>query len=458
MAEISWDAFSKEDANAILQGRYDQVSEPGLRLLTGDAYDTSEVLARGAERGFTSTLRGIAELFGAEKTEEDLKREQEFRAMLELNPGAAITGNVAGSVFDPTNAIPLAKAKTIGQFFRQGVGVGTAAGLLEPTYEDYNDSRMANVAFGAATGGIAGAGLGYLAKKLAGKEGNLADELVDKAQKDLQAAVTNPSDKNTFLNANLDTLLQRKLRETENVPTPSATPDPSMQFKANISDQNALPVLPKDLASAAPRYFRSVLQFDNDIDRALYAVGSPGESKRHKDYVKWLVGATNLPENELLKLAKQAHAEIKQTSKDFLLSKGLKGIKEVDTIPIKTSKTLDNLINPIEKHLDNDSKLVYNYGKTLEQSRLEGGKIRLNLKDPGFQNVHALMKAANPEITEIDSALTAQGYQRLLQHMKNEYGPKFSATSIQDFLKNPSDKIDAFIVAHKAGDFEGCQL
>lgn len=172
MAEISksiLNSLSTSDLRALAEGNIDAVSTPGLRVLAGEEYGTGEVLSRTAERGITSTMRGLSELFGydldfynrAQGLKTDLEREQEFRAMMELNPKTAFAGYLAGSVADPTNLIPIGRAKTIGQFIGQGAAVGGVAGALEPTYEgEFDDSRLKNIAvgtgFGAAVGGVAG--------------------------------------------------------------------------------------------------------------------------------------------------------------------------------------------------------------------------------------------------------------------------------------------------------------
>ncbi len=145
MATIDWKSLSTSDLKAITENQWGSVSDAGLRLVLNQEYGTGETLARSAERGVTSTLRGLSQLFGNDLDfynrafgyQTDLEKEQEFRTMMETNTGAAITGVLAGSIADPTNLIPLARAKTMGQFVKQGAAVGAVAGGLEPTYLCY---------------------------------------------------------------------------------------------------------------------------------------------------------------------------------------------------------------------------------------------------------------------------------------------------------------------------------
>jgi len=172
--QIDWNKFSTSDLEAIVAKDWDKVSTPALKLLAGEEYGTLETLGRGFERGVTSTLRGLSQLFGNDLDfynrafgyQTDLEKEQEFRTMMETNTGAAVTGVLAGSIADPTNLIPLARAQTMAQFVKQGATVGAVAGGLEPTYEDeFGDSRIKNIAIGTGFGAALGAGLGKLVSK-----------------------------------------------------------------------------------------------------------------------------------------------------------------------------------------------------------------------------------------------------------------------------------------------------
>lgn len=174
MAKVNWSSLSTSDLEAIANNQWESVSEAGLRLVADEEYGTGETLARGFERGVTSTLRGLSQLFGNDLDfynrafgyQTDLEKEQEFRTMMDTNTGAAITGVLAGSIADPTNLIPIGRAKTVGQFVKQGALVGGVAGALEPTYEgEFDDSRLTNIAVGTGLGAGIGGAIGKFVNK-----------------------------------------------------------------------------------------------------------------------------------------------------------------------------------------------------------------------------------------------------------------------------------------------------
>lgn len=218
MAEINWGSLSNSDLEAIANNQWDKVSEPGLKLVSGEEYGTGETLGRGFERGVTSTLRGLSQLFGNDLDfynrafgyQTDLEKEQEFRTMMETNTGAAITGVLAGSVADPTNFLPIGTAKTLKQFVGQGAAVGAVSGGLEPTYdEEFGDSRLKNIAigtgFGAAVGGVLGKLVGKAeASKVASVESSptkvrTAEDVAAKTGEEAAPAVISPTQFNQLL-------------------------------------------------------------------------------------------------------------------------------------------------------------------------------------------------------------------------------------------------------------------
>lgn len=207
---VSLSAFSTKDLEAILEGKLDKVSTPGLRLLAGDEYGLGETIGRSFERGFTSTFRGVGDLLGVtpsaeapaepregdplmpwmdertsvsmtgEKIKTDFEKEQEFRAMAEQRPVAAYGSNIVGSIIgDPTNLIPLGAAKTVGKTAAQFAGVGGVTAGIEPVYEEFGDSRLYNIAGGLVIGGVLGAGVGKLTQVLERRAVKDADAQVE---------------------------------------------------------------------------------------------------------------------------------------------------------------------------------------------------------------------------------------------------------------------------------------
>jgi hypothetical protein len=224
MAEINQSvlkSLSISDLRALSEGNLEAVSLPALKLLAGEEFGAGETFARGAERGATGFIRGGADvlrkagidvgateqtgitpegyvdpltgMLGSPVSPEttslatpgqrqltDFEREQEYRAMLEQRPVTAIGGYLAGAIAgDPTNLVAFS-AKTALQGATQLGALGGAQAAIEPVYEEFGDSRLRNIAFGAGGGAVFGAGLGALAGRFARK----ADEAAAKMEGD----------------------------------------------------------------------------------------------------------------------------------------------------------------------------------------------------------------------------------------------------------------------------------
>jgi len=191
----------------------DRVIRQELQLK--EQYGLGETIARGLERGVTSTIRGAGQLLGApsatvppeeqdaitqmqgtplgeqisslatpgqiQKT--DIQREAEFRAMAEQRPVAAYGSMIAGNILDPINLVPLGGVRTVAQGARNIAAAGGVMGALEPVYGD--DSRLLNIAGGAVLGGALGGGVGALVQKY----GREAVEQAGKELKDNRAVL-----------------------------------------------------------------------------------------------------------------------------------------------------------------------------------------------------------------------------------------------------------------------------
>jgi len=197
-------------------------------------YGLGETIARGVERGITSSIRGAAQLLGGTPsnipTEEqdlitqmqgtptadqisslatpgqiqqtDLQREAEFRMMAQQRPVAAYGSQIAGSILDPINLVPLGGVRTVAQGARNIAGAGAVMGALEPVYGD--DSRLLNIAGGAVVGGVLGGTIGGLIQKY-GKE---AVTTAGKELKDNRAVLLGGSGKITQDNVPLSSIAQ----------------------------------------------------------------------------------------------------------------------------------------------------------------------------------------------------------------------------------------------------------
>lgn len=155
-----------------------------LEAAGGKQYGIGETIANQVSRSFTSSMRGIGKALGSTDAEDDrLDNEAEFksRVQMEQNPVSSVLGMLGGAVFDPVT-IPVAALKPIkmgskiGTYATRGAIHGATGGLVEPVYEQYGDSTVANIFAGTIFGGGLGAGTG----KIFGKS---SDELETKDTK-----------------------------------------------------------------------------------------------------------------------------------------------------------------------------------------------------------------------------------------------------------------------------------
>ena len=197
-------------------------------------FGLGETIARGLERGVTSTIRGAAQLLGAPSAtvpaeeqdaisqmqgtplgeqisslatpgqiqQTDLQREAEFRMMAQQRPVAAYGSQIAGNILDPINLVPLGGVRTLAQGARNIAIAGGAMGALEPVYE--GDSRLMNIVGGAAVGGVLGGTIGGLISKY----GREAVEQAGKELKDNRAVLLGGTGRITQDNVPLSPIAQ----------------------------------------------------------------------------------------------------------------------------------------------------------------------------------------------------------------------------------------------------------
>ena len=140
----------------------------------GEQYGIGETLFRAAERGLTSTARGIEQMATGDIDQgislsgtSDFEKERELRIMLQQNPISGYSALLLGSLADPVT-LPFAwtkllkSANIVAQATSRSAAGGATGGLLEPTYEEFGDSAVLNIMAGAGLG----AGIGAVAGKV----------------------------------------------------------------------------------------------------------------------------------------------------------------------------------------------------------------------------------------------------------------------------------------------------
>lgn len=428
------------------------------------AGETTGVVPEGYEDPL-SWMAGTPVSPEAEATTEKnrLRTELEARILADLKPGQAIGGRVLGALTSPINLLPIGSTATVGKTIASFAGAGAVGGAIDPVFEELGDkaytTRLQNTAIGAAFGGALGSlfvGGKAAFNKIFTKKGN---EVVDVTEEVTNgtADLTKPHFKYKGVDEEGKPLFEQVgTRAVNPAPTKTAEDD-LLEETQNIFDVNALPKLPQYLEGAAPRFGKSEIQFETDLDKALYIVGrSDTKSARHQDYVDYLTKSLNLPEEDVLKLAREVRGEQIGKLKTAQMELGIKN-KPQDRIKVALSEKVENLINPVDKYLDDSSKMMYNYGKTIPLN--EAGKMVVSptiLKTEGFQRISTIVKQYVPEATDTRALMMVKGYQDMLDTVKKVDGRNFKARSFEDMLKNKEANKDMELKLRAAGEMDGC--
>lgn len=280
-----------------------------------DQYGVGETIARGLERGVTSTIRGAAQLLGApsatvppeeqdaltqmqgtplgeqisslatpgqiQKT--DIQREAEFRAMAEQRPVAAYGSLIAGNILDPINLVPLGGVRTAAQAARNIAGAGAVAGALEPVYGE--DSRLMNIAGGAVIGGALGGTVGALIQRY-GKE---AVEAAGKELRDNRAVLLGGSGRITQDNVPLSPIAQEIADVT--APKTMELQDSIVPLLQGLEDSELAQRVTKEIAEGDYRSFFTEAPFrtaDIPLSRVInaFSADNPLRMQNFDAYLK----------------------------------------------------------------------------------------------------------------------------------------------------------------------------
>lgn len=349
MAEINWDLLSTEDLQAYVDGRYDDMSTDSLKYVTGEGYETGEIAGTAAGQAFTSTLRGLAEYvpFLEVNKEKDLEAERRLRMMQETNPVQSNVFALLGGILDPVILpafmfTPLKVGGAVATGAVRGMAAGAGYGAVEPVYEEFDDSRLRNIAAGTLVGGVFGGAAGALGKWLKGKgaqslaelppearqqfiktmDDQQLDEFLTASKKEFQdqknKGVAEPRSRG-MTEAEIDELV---LQEKQNRAMGNTTETGSKLRMneqtgelemVNLETPDVDLKLPAFLGKPKPRMGSVKLEWDSDtdLDNVFYTIGNPRtKSKRHDEFVDWAVQRTGLSADEVVSLARKAHAEV----------------------------------------------------------------------------------------------------------------------------------------------------
>ena len=315
--------LSPEDSQALLEGRFEDVSVDGSKYLT-DGFETSDVLLHQAGRAVTSTIRGIEKIVDipgiSVDEEKDAEDERRSRMMMETNPVTSVIGGIGGAIVDPVivpGAVlaPIKGATAAITGLKKGVVAGTVYGAVEPVYEEYGDSRVLNTLVGAGFGGVLGGVVGKLfgglspnPKKLAQAESAATDAAI-KAEKEGQIqldAAGEAIDANNLNQGLAGKVVSQAQNPTKYQRLNTETNElEEVQLVASPVDFNLPPQLRK---VATPKFVGNKVQWDNDLDKALYIIGN--RLKGHRAFVDWTKNVTGLDEAGVQALAKEVRDEL----------------------------------------------------------------------------------------------------------------------------------------------------
>jgi len=149
-----------------------ELLEIGSDILPEDS--ALDVFINQGYEGLTSSIRGVGQLLGlSEQSQADYIDEFNNRVQLEQSPVAGYSGLIAGSILDPVTLPvawlkPIAVGSKVATGLARGSVAGATGGAIEPTYDEFGDSRLFNVAGGAVLGGGIGAAVGKFAPRAIG--------------------------------------------------------------------------------------------------------------------------------------------------------------------------------------------------------------------------------------------------------------------------------------------------
>jgi hypothetical protein len=423
---------------------------------------------RGVERNISGTARGFAQVDGYKESTEpvapvdpmtdaamitpsgvsaatqkqtDLRREFEAElAKIQGKKAAYYSGAVVGTLLDPVNLMG-GGANTIRGLATEGVILGGAQGFFDPIYgtEDTFGARAFSAAVGATAGGLLGAGFGKLFD-------------VDVRAK-TEADTGFPTSK-VGQDVDFNVAPQTDVRDTL---TSLNTPNIVQNAVPGVKNQIELPKLPQYLGGAKPSFFKSGVEFETDLDKALYIIANPkSKSKNHDAYVDFVKQSLNVDDATAFRLAQQVRQEVINKGKEVQKLAGLSG-QQAQTIPFSMSKSLDTLINPVNKNLDDFSKMVYNYGQTVQEIN---GKPKLTSsmnQDYSFKKIQEAYASQGVKVSPEDVVYQVKGYQKMIDELKSIEGRNFKPKSFEEYAKGGMGH-DEFVTLLKNGAFDGCTI
>lgn len=410
---------------------------------------------------------------------------------------AAIPGYVVGTLAQPANwigGIGGAGAKAL-QIAKEGAILGGWSGLTNPVYEEDTDGgRMKSTGIGIGTGFAFGLGLGKFFEKLATKFGKPTTEAIEK-----EAGVTGKgmademSPKPTTTTDQGVPTPATSQAAPESIITPKETPDVAPVTSA--VDPYTLKFDPKVQGAPKPKYGNISLEFESDLDKALYMIANRKElSKADDKFVSWVVENTGLTPGEVLaaaaKFKKVRNIEMRGDGTAFVYRSDMpEFMPKVQTanIPTPTPATLNpnevpqnqqlnvsvtNLDAPTSpfvgkmaggfselpkswEALDNVSKNLYNIGRKLNEAESLGSKASIHPNE--YASASRIMKEINPKGTQAEHGQMLKAYSDFIDELMKVKGDGYRPPTMPELFIHGVDDLTWQEMFSK-GVFDGCNL
>jgi hypothetical protein len=416
-----------------------------ISFLNKQDFSFGEAFMAGVRAERLSEIDGIKQILGGELDEDLVAKENLAQQAYEERGVATTLGRIAGGLINPSTLLP-------GSMLFKGWKGASAAGALgggiggavRPLYEE-DDSRLASGIVGVGAGAVIGGTLGKLVDTLA-KRSDVNKAAVDAPQGNLSSAEKTLED-------DLETEAIVKSVIGDEDPLKSVNSNFIQQVDNELSLDN-LPVLPPYLSGSSPRFLGTKLNWESDIDLAFYTVGKGDtKSKSHKEFVDYLSSAFNISEADVLTLSKSARTDIIDNIKTQQKEAAKLGAK-TETVTVPVSKTLESLVNPVTKGLDDLSKVVYNIGGKFQPDA--AGRVRINPTDPAVKELETVMKTLDPNYNIQDAVLASKGYNDILNKLKESQGRNYTSKTFSQFIKDKPYNVDVYLEMAKRGDYNGC--
>jgi hypothetical protein len=435
--------------------------------LNKKGFSFGEAFMAGARAEALSEIDGVKQIFGGEISAEQVAQENLARQAAEERGFATGLGQFVGGLINPSTLLPgsflLKGAKGVALAGAAGGGI---AGAVRPIYTEEDLGRLGGAAIGATVGGALGFGLGKLIDQFGPK---IADDIVNTGQLSPDGKeITTPHFKLKLdENGNwareevpvTDELLKARQLAEENRASTIEGLEPKVESPevtaTKVAEEEVLPVLPQYLSQRPPPTFaKSTIDFETDIDKALYIVGNPAVKAGRDDYMAFLQQALKTDQGTITKLAADVRKEVIQAGKLAQGEAGLSGIGQIDKFKFNFSKAVDNILNPADKYLDDFSKKVYNLGAG-ERVGPKGYPV-LTFKQA--EEAVSVMQRADPTFIKSmpEASRNVVAYRKYLDDMKALNGRNYKAKSFEDFITKGIDADDQ-IKMIEAGYFDGCR-